>query len=200
MRPCCSSRLPRPLRKPDVRPAGGVEPSPVYEVLSSLGVSRRTLFRGRGMSLRPPWALAEDRFVAACTRCGDCLRACPESILTKGSGGFPTVDFKRGACTFCGGCVEACDAGALLRNQESKSPNPWRHRVEIGPECLADRGVECRVCGEVCDPRAIRFQPRLRAPPQPLLDPEVCTGCGACIGACPTDAVTVLNCGEDESG
>lgn len=164
-----------------------------------MGVSRRALFRGRETSLRPPWALVEDRFVETCTRCSDCIRACPESILTAGGGGFPIVDFERGACTFCGACLDACDAGALVSNPEASHSSPWKILIEIGPACLADRGVECRVCGEVCDVRAIRFQPRLGAPPRPSLDPALCTGCGACVGACPADAVQVSRGGDDDS-
>jgi ferredoxin len=45
----------------------------------------------------------EDR----CTRCGACVDACPESILRRGSGGFPTVDFTASACTFCTARVAA---------------------------------------------------------------------------------------------
>ena len=61
--------------------------------------SRRGFFRGRPRPKaenRPPWALAEALFVDRCTRCNDCLSACPEHILVASDGGFPTVDFKRG--------------------------------------------------------------------------------------------------------
>ncbi|UCH52805.1 MAG: hypothetical protein JSW09_09415 [Pseudomonadota bacterium] len=49
--------------------------------------------------MRLQWEREEARFVAACTRCGDCLRVCPTSILRTGDGGFPQVDFMRGLRT-----------------------------------------------------------------------------------------------------
>ena len=61
--------------------------------------SRRGFLRGRPRpraEIRPPWALTEPAFSARCTRCGDCLTACPQKILVAGDGGFPTVDFARG--------------------------------------------------------------------------------------------------------
>ena len=43
--------------------------------------SRRDFLRGRisrpAPVLRPPWALDERDFLAACTRCDACVRACP---------------------------------------------------------------------------------------------------------------------------
>jgi ferredoxin-type protein NapF len=66
--------------------------------------SRRGFFRGRPRpkaEIRPPWALAESLFTDCCTRCNDCIDACPEQIIVIGDGGYPTIDFKRGECTFC---------------------------------------------------------------------------------------------------
>ena len=54
--------------------------------------SRRNFLRGRfakpRVAFRPPWAAAEAAFVTACTRCGDCRRACPKRIIGQGDGGF----------------------------------------------------------------------------------------------------------------
>ena len=70
-----------------------------------INLSRRGLLRGRLTTPKPgvqlPWSVSWDEFITDCTRCGDCLTACPEQILVKGDGGFPTVDFLRGECTFC---------------------------------------------------------------------------------------------------
>ena len=66
-----------------------------------------------------PWAVAE--FTAACERCDDCIKACEESVLVAGDGGYPTVDFDRGGCTFCGACVRACQHGAL----DGDLARPW---------------------------------------------------------------------------
>lgn len=155
-------------------------------------LSRRAFLRaGSGddtPAVRPPWALGEPEFVARCTRCGDCLRVCGTGVIVAGHGGFPRLDFTRGECTFCGDCVTACAPAALQRRGDER---PWQHVAAIGDACLAPRGVECRVCGESCDARAIRFRPRLGGVALPELDAAACTGCGACVAPCPTQAITL---------
>jgi ferredoxin-type protein NapF len=153
--------------------------------------SRRGFLRGRPRpkaEIRPPWALREPDFVDRCTRCGDCLSACPQKILVAGDGGFPTVDFSQHECTFCGDCVSACQPRALTC---SEGQSPWPVKAIVGPTCLPNKGVECRVCGDFCDVRAIRFPPRLGGSPLPEVDLELCTGCGACVAPCPVTAITV---------
>lgn len=153
--------------------------------------SRRNFLRGRFSArkgpLRPPWALFEDDFLSACTRCGDCSRSCPTYIIIE-QGGYPTIDFGEGECTFCGDCVTACKAGALRRGEGQA---PWSIRASIGEDCLAVQRVECRVCGEQCEAGAIRFQPQAGGVALPTVDKAQCTGCGACVASCPTRAISV---------
>lgn len=155
--------------------------------------SRRNFLRGRvsthAPQLRPPWAQAEAAFTAACTRCGDCARACPTRIIKQGDGGYPTVDFSLGECTFCGECVTACQPAALSRPEPTATA--WAIRATISEGCLAKRQVECRICGEQCAESAIRFRPQIGGIAQPELDPGKCTGCGACVAPCPTQAISI---------
>lgn len=159
--------------------------------LPSVLPNRRSFLRGRSRAaapvLRPPWALGESAFTAACSRCDACIEVCPTTILVRGDGGFPGVDFSRGECTFCGDCVTRCEPHALVRTTELAAP--WALRVRIGETCLAEAGVECRICGENCPTGAIRFRPRLGSVAQPQLDTAACTGCGACFAPCPTRAI-----------
>ena len=153
--------------------------------------SRRGFFRGRPRpkaEIRPPWALAELAFTDTCSRCNDCLGACPEHIIVAGDGGFPTIDFHHGECTFCSACVDACKPGALVRSENGM---PWSLKAAIGPTCLPHKGVECRICGDFCNVRAIRFPPRIGGSPLPEIVQELCTGCGACVAPCPVMAITV---------
>jgi len=152
--------------------------------------SKRNLLRGRPLgdsALRPPWAIAEGGFAKTCTTCDDCIKACEEQIIVRGSGGYPEVDFNRGACTFCGECVDACDTAALSRDNQA----PWQLQLSISDRCLARRQVVCQTCGDICDERAIRFRPALGKVAQPAVNDDLCTGCGACIAACPEQALTL---------
>ena len=134
-----------------------------------------------------PWALAEDEFLARCTRCSACIDACPERIVVCGSGGFPEVDFSKGGCTFCGRCADACVPRALDR----AAGEPWTLKATIGDACLARNRVVCRSCGERCEARAIRFVPALGGAADPVVNLERCTGCGACVAVCPVSAIEV---------
>lgn len=156
--------------------------------------SRRNFLRGRFSTpravLRPPWALAEQAFVAACTRCGDCRVACPTRIVGDSGSGYPAIDFTAGECTFCATCVSACTTGAL---QRVAGQAPWGARATIGERCLAWQRVECRICGDLCVAGAIRFCLQQGGSALPMLDTERCTGCGACVAPCPTQAIVVAD-------
>lgn len=166
----------------------------------SVNLSRRGFLKAKmpaGVPLRPPWALPEATFVTLCSRCDACCRECPTRIIFRGEAGFPQVDFIRGECTFCSACVDACLAGALQRPGEGAGRQPpWAHVATLTGACLGERGVVCRSCGDVCEPAAIRFPPRPGGVPLPALDADACTGCGACIGACPVSAITMKQGGS----
>ncbi len=75
---------------------------------------------------------------------------------------------------------------ALFRGQFLSKPVAL-----IGEGCLAEAGIVCRSCGEICRDSAIRFRPRLGLPPQAVVDQAACTGCGECVTACPGEAITL---------
>ncbi|WP_111414967.1 ferredoxin-type protein NapF [Billgrantia lactosivorans] len=153
--------------------------------------TRRALLKGRLQYPpvpRPPWAREEPVFLANCSQCGDCVRACETDIIVPDAAGFPRVDFELGECTFCRACVEAC-AENVFRDAGREAP--WWHTATIGPACLGSQGIHCRSCGESCEVGAIRFSFNARCVPEPTVDSEACTGCGACVSVCPTHAVTL---------
>jgi ferredoxin-type protein NapF len=136
---------------------------------------------------RPPWSLRPDRaFTERCTRCGDCVRACPRGVLSSGDGGFPQIGFAAAGCSLCGDCAKACPTGAI---DPVASPIAFVWRVRIDASCLNRRGVECRVCGEACDARALRFVPARGGIAQLQVDTAACTGCGDCVAVCPVGAI-----------
>jgi ferredoxin-type protein NapF len=55
--------------------------------------------------------------------------------------------------------------------------------------CLSAVGVTCKTCGDRCDHQAIRFRLEVGGRAQPELTVSDCTGCGACVAACPIEAI-----------
>lgn len=152
-------------------------------------------FRGKHQEVRPPWSRSESRFTSACDRCGKCIAACETGVLAKGSGGYPMVDFRKGECTFCGRCVEACSAEAFRPGAPDGAP--WNLTARIGEACLSHKGIECRACGDYCEPRALRFRLAVGGIAKPEFDAGSCNGCGACVAPCPTGAITVRKPAEE---
>ncbi len=148
-------------------------------------------FRGAEKSFRPPWSVVESHFIKLCNRCGDCLAACPTSILVKGRGGYPVVDFINGECEFCGNCALACKTAALNQSH-ALGEVPWALKAKVSDTCIAYHGVVCRSCYDQCETRAIEFGPTAGRVPVPQLDIEKCTGCGACVAVCPVNAISVF--------
>ncbi len=146
--------------------------------------------RGTTQPVRPPWALTEAQFIKTCERCDECISACPEKILRRGSGGYPEVAFAAGGCTFCGDCAKVCEYGAL-RFEDDPQQMPWRLAVVIGASCLSLHGTVCRSCGEVCEDRAIRFKLEVGGIARPQLDTAECNGCGQCLSVCPVGSIRI---------
>lgn len=140
--------------------------------------------------VRPPWVELAN-FSQKCTACSRCIAACETQILIKGAGGYPEVDFSQGRheCSFCQACVKACEVPNLFRSTDEE---PWLHKVEIQPSCLALNNIECRACQDSCESRAIRFQRNLGKAATPTLDLASCNGCGACLSVCPSQSIKLL--------
>ena len=57
--------------------------------------------------LRPPGAIPEDDFLAACIKCGQCVQVCPVEAIKLADGdegyglGVPYIDARAQACDFC---------------------------------------------------------------------------------------------------
>ena len=96
--------------------------------------------------------------------------------------GIPYLDFQSGACTFCGACVEACPV-----EREDEVPASLGTVLLDRNQCIAWNGVICLSCQTACTYRSVTMDLRGR----PAITTEACTGCGACVGVCPSQALQV---------
>jgi len=154
------------------------------------------------MAIRPPGALAEKDFLAACTRCGLCVRDCPYQILELaklGSSdvatGTPYFTARQGPCEMCEDipCVVACPTGALMHSLVEINNARMGLAVVIDQEnCIAFQGLRCEVCYNVCPLRKeallLEYVPNKRSGMHakfiPVVSSSACTGCGLCERAC----------------
>ena len=156
-------------------------------------ISRRQFLRGnfhrKTENIRPPWALPEDDFINKCTRCSDCVDKCPEKIIVKGDGGFPSINFDLGGCTFCQECVATCDEGALSISSTDQST--WGLIADISAQCISLHGVTCLSCADSCEQEAISFRHQPGGISQPMIDTKSCTACWFCLAPCPVHAIKI---------
>jgi len=143
---------------------------------------------------RPPGAVDEASFLAGCTRCNDCVTACPVGAIVhapdrfRAAAGTPMIDAHSVACVMCADtpCITACKPGVLRADQPMKMGVAWIQNEA----CLAYTGSFCSVCSERCPVEgAITVSMG-----KPRILENVCTGCGVCASVCPapTNAVVVM--------
>ena len=144
--------------------------------------------------LRPPGALPEAEFRLRCTRCGECVSACPVSAIridpiAQEGAGYPYIEVNEHPCVLCDGqpCMPACPSGALqivpLADIDMGSAN-WFDQT-----CRRTSGEDCTICVDDCPVGTAAIE---------LLDgiihinEEGCTGCGVCQNHCPTDPRSII--------
>jgi ferredoxin-type protein NapG len=151
--------------------------------------------------VRPPGARGEADFLAACVRCGLCVRDCPYPTLSLAglaedvAVGTPYFIARRAPCEMCEDvpCVKACPTGALDPELTDIRDARMGLAVLVDHEtCLNFRGLRCDVCHRVCPliGEAITLERRhnrrtgRHAIFIPTVHSEKCTGCGKCEYAC----------------
>ncbi|MCP4935803.1 MAG: ferredoxin-type protein NapF [bacterium] len=156
-------------------------------------LERRNFLRGRFKPspgvIRPPYAVVEREFFSLCKKCSDCASSCEEKVIKLDETGYPEMSFGLGECTFCRDCTKACETGAL----DEENARPWNVKAEIGDNCLSVNAVFCRTCGDNCDEEAIVFKLMLKGRSKPIVDDELCTGCGACVMVCPNKSIKMTD-------
>ncbi|HEX3928259.1 MAG TPA: 4Fe-4S dicluster domain-containing protein [Gemmatimonadales bacterium] len=142
--------------------------------------------------VRPPGAMPEIAFLAACTRCGQCAPVCPPHAITyvTSAGGLaagtPQLDPARVPCIACADmpCAAACPTEALVVPEHGWQGTRLGH-VTFHPErCITFEGDACTICSAACPvgPTALAVD----ADGHPVLKAEGCVACGVCVRECPT--------------
>ena len=141
---------------------------------------------------RPPGALPEVGFLAACTRCGLCAEPCPPKAIRLAT--------ERGW---------ACRGHALHRLEYPAVHGLPRHAVRqslpdrrphlpsagwtgyrlatlelISERCVTFKGQSCRVCADSCPVGESALT--MDEDGHPVIKVEGCVGCGVCVRACIT--------------
>ncbi|MEK6797581.1 MAG: 4Fe-4S dicluster domain-containing protein [Planctomycetota bacterium] len=145
--------------------------------------------------LRPPGAIVEERFLGACTRCTDCVNACPHAAIRRLGpefgpvAGTPVVIPEEAPCYLCEDmpCIAACPTGALLATPAGL--------VEMGTAvvdaaaCYRTQGQPCDYCVVRCPlkPEAIAFV----TDGAPRVHESHCAGCGVCAYLCPAKSIFI---------
>jgi len=169
--------------------------------------------------LRPPGAVEEKRFLAACTKCGLCVTACPYKALvlaSPGDGrpiGTPYFVMRDSPCRMCRDipCAVICPTGALDCRQVSDIDDRGREALNVNKariglavidreSCIAYWGIQCDACYRDCPfmdkALTVEYARNDRTGKHAILGPVVhsdhCTGCGMCERACVTKKASIF--------
>lgn len=134
---------------------------------------------------RPPFAAKESLFLAVCSGCGECVKACPYGLIEL-QDHYPVLDLQFSACDFCGECAKVCTTHSL--HPAFKADTGLRPRFLSS--CLPQQGQTCHTCEQSCPTQAISFNEETAT-----LDIDIhrCNGCGECKISCFMQAVVLEN-------
>jgi ferredoxin-type protein NapG len=160
--------------------------------------------------LRPPGALDEEDFLAACIKCGQCVQVCPVDAIRLGDidqllgNGVPYIVARAQACDFsCDAtqCVLACPTGALSHLLDKKEQSRMGVAKLAAPDaCLARKGEGFRGLARGGSFKGrLRYAEQDRWKPQPVADHEYDLSlCDLCVRHCPIENAIALEPMSDD--
>ncbi|OQY00100.1 MAG: ferredoxin-type protein NapG [Bacteroidetes bacterium 4572_117] len=173
-------------------------------------------------ALRPPGALHTDDFIKACIKCGQCVSVCPYDTLKLGTPGddkaigTPFFIPREIPCYMCTDypCTEICPSGALDLKEITETPEkPNINNAQMGlavihkETCIAFWGIQCDACYRACPLMGTAITLKMEksevtgkhASLKPIVNSDICTGCGMCEHACIVDKAAIFILPRDKA-
>ena len=162
--------------------------------------------------LRPPGVTDNEEFLSKCIRCGVCMQVCPTTALQADvslsdveSISTPILVPRTGYCDYsCNACGQHCPVEAIPPlDLNRKRTQKIGLAVIDHSKCLAwSEQTNCIVCEEMCPlpNKAIHLETEMIQREDgsayelllPVVDPDVCIGCGICENKCPLDGEAAI--------
>lgn len=171
----------------------------IRQHLEPLSKANEAPARSLPVLLRPPGARPEHEFLETCSKCGNCVRACPvEAIRLDPDGriadGAPFINASVSACALCSdlACMFVCPTQALVPTPLAKidmgtaiwnDASCFRTRANATPEQQS-----CKTCVDVCPIGEVAI--RVNGRKIEVME-QGCVGCGLCQQRCPTSPKSI---------
>lgn len=180
-----------------VAASGAIKAQQLQQVDGGLAEIEDKKIPNRKTPIVPPGALSAQNMKSHCTACQLCVSACPNNILRPSNklATFmqPEMSFERGYCRpECIECSGVCPTNAIKPiTVADKSAISIGIAVWIKENCVVNRDeVQCNNCEQHCTTGAITLIERDPGKSDslkiPVINKELCTGCGACEFLCPS--------------
>lgn len=150
----------------------------------------------RKTPVAPPGSKGLRHINIHCTACQLCVSACPNHVLRPSEKLStlmqPEMTYEKGYCRpECSECAQVCPTNAIsLTSLAEKSSIAIGQAVWIKENCIVNTDeVPCTTCQRHCPTGAIMLVAREPGNEKslkiPVVDKEICIGCGACEYLCP---------------
>ena len=166
----------------------GVEAEDVVEKVAYVACNgtcdaapRKYDYQGQHTCRTANMAYSGDKFCTfACLGYGDCAAVCPQDAIVVENG---VAKVNQRKCIGCGICTRDCPNGLIRLIDDISRVVVKCSNQDKGAQTRKDCSngcIGCMKCQKTCPNGAITVQNNLA-----VIDYTLCTGCGACVEACP---------------